>query len=48
MSKRSYSKVTRLNNLLNQLNIENEELFKSIEIKNNEMETKNNEFDAYF
>ena len=46
--KEAIQEVTRLNNLLNQLNIENEELLKSIEIKSNEMETKNNEFDALF
>ena len=46
--KEAIQEVTRLNNLLNQLNIENEELLKSIEIKSNEMEIKNNEFDALF
>ena len=46
--KEAIQEVTRLNNLLNQLNIENEELLKSIEMKSNEMETKNNQFDALF
>ena len=39
--KEAIQEVTRLNNLLNQLNTENEQLLKSIENKNNEIVTKN-------
>mgnify|MGYP001371366840 CR=1 FL=1 len=39
--KEAIQEVTKLNNLLNQLNTENEQLLKSIENKNNEIVTKN-------
>ncbi|MBH75560.1 MAG: hypothetical protein CMP68_00055 [Flavobacteriales bacterium] len=46
--KEAIQEVSRLNNLLNQANIDNEDLSKTIELKNNELQIKNNEFDTLF
>jgi len=46
--KEAIQEVSRLNKLLNQANIDNEDLSKTIELKNNELQIKNNEFDTLF
>ena len=43
--KEAIKEVFRLNNLLDQVNIENDDLSKTIELKNNELEIKNNELE---